>query len=114
MKVFHHLREIIRFERHHLPFIETVEDRNIAAHIGYHDTLSEEPLTLKILYLLGIGSIATIQRRLARLVDMGVVVKRRHGEDRRSLTLHLSAATKRGYQRFGIALAARNGNGRSR
>ena len=106
MKVFQHLPEIIRLEHHHLPFIKTLEDRNIAAHIGYHDTLSEEPLTLKLLYLLGVGSFATVQRRLARLVNMGVVVKRRHGEDRRSLTLHLSAAAKRDYRRYAVALAS--------
>jgi len=114
MKIFSDLRDIIRLERHHLPFIDTLEDRNIATHIGYHDTLSEDPLTLKLLYLLGIGSIATVQRRLARLVNMGVVVKRRHNEDRRALTLHLSVTIKRDYQRYGAALAGKNGNSRGR
>ena len=64
MKIFADLRNLIRLERLYLPFINTLEDRDIAAQIGYHDVIRGEPLTLKLLYLLDIGSIATVQRRL--------------------------------------------------
>ena len=74
MKIFADLRNLIRLERLYLPFINTLEDRDIAAQIGYHDVIRGEPLTLKLLYLLDIGSIATVQRRLARLVGKGVVM----------------------------------------
>lgn len=114
MKIFSDLRNVIRLERLHLPFIITLEDRDIAAQIGYHDVICGEPLTLKLLYLLDIGSIATVQRRLARLVGNGVVLKRRHMEDRRALTLHLTAGAKREYQRFATAVAHHNGHGRSK
>jgi hypothetical protein len=112
MKIFADLRNIIRLERLHLPFIVTLEDRDIATQIGYYDVMRGEPLTLKLLYLLDIGSVATVQRRLARLVDKGVVLKRRHAGDRRALTLHLTASAKREYQRFAAALASHNGHGR--
>jgi hypothetical protein len=114
MKIFSDLRNVIRLERLHLPFIITLEDRDIAAQIGYHDVIRGEPLTLKLLYLLDIGSIATVQRRLARLVGNGVVLKRRHSGDRRALTLHLTAGAKREYQRFATAIASHNGHGRSK
>jgi hypothetical protein len=107
-KIFSDLREIIRLERRYLPLIDTLVDRNICAQIGYHEAIKDKPLTLKLLCLLDIGPIATVQRHLVRLVAIGVVVKRRHRGDRRSFTLHLSANTKREYQRYAAALAARN------
>ena len=112
MKIFSDLCNVIRLERLHLPFIITLEDRDIAAQIGYHDVIGGEPLTLKLLYLLDIGSVATVQRRLARLVGKGVVRKRRHTGDRRALTLHLTAGAKREYQRFATAIAYQNGHSR--
>src|SRR5258705_5135865 len=114
MKIFSDLLNIIRLERLHLPFIATLEDRDIAAQIGYHDVIRGEPLTLKLLYLLDIGSVATVQRRLARLVGNGVILKRRHASDRRALTLHLTANAKREYQRYGSAILSHNGHGRAK
>lgn len=104
MKIFTTLRDIIRLERRHLPFIETIEDRDIVSEIGFHETRSDRPLALKQIYLLDIGSAATVQRRVTRLVNLGVVVKQRHKQDGRVFTLHLSAATKREYQRLEAAL----------
>ena len=75
MKIFSSLREVIRLEQHHLPFIESIEDRDIAVEIGWHEMVGGEPLTLKGLFLLDIGSVATVQRRLARLVEKDVVLK---------------------------------------
>jgi hypothetical protein len=114
MKIFSDLRNIIRLERLHLPFIATMEDRDIAAQIGYHDVIRGEPLTLKLLYLLDIGSVATVQRRLAKLVGNGVVHKRRHSSDRRALTLHLTVGAKREYQRFATAILSHNGHARAK
>ena len=114
MKIFSDLRNIIRLERLHLPFIDTLEDRDIAIQIGYYDVIRGEPLTLKLLYLLDIGSVATVQRRLARLVDKGVILKRRHAGDRRALTLHLTAGAKREYQRFSAGLTSHNGHVRGK
>jgi hypothetical protein len=105
MKIFSNLRDVIRLEQHHLPFIESIEDRDITVEIGWHELVGGEPLTLKGLFLLDIGSVATIQRRLARLVEMDVVVKRRHDTDRRVYTLHLTPNTKLAYQKIHTQLA---------
>ena len=108
MQILIEQRNAATLERRHLPFISTLEDRSIVAYIGYHDIVCGEPLTLKHLFLLEITSMATVQRRLARLVSMGVVVKRRHANDKRVFTLHLSAGTVREYRRFASVLADRN------
>lgn len=105
MKIFSSLREVIRLEQHHLPFIESIEDRDIAVEIGWHEMVGGEPLTLKGLFLLDIGSVATVQRRLARLVEKDVVLKRRHSVDRRVYTLHLTPRTKLAYQNIHTQLA---------
>ena len=105
MKIFSSLRDVIRLEQHHLPFIESIEDRDIAVHIGWHELVGGEPLTLKGLFLLDIGSVATVQRRLARLVNLDVVVKRRDEKDRRVYTLHLTPDTKLAYQNIHTQLA---------
>jgi DNA-binding MarR family transcriptional regulator len=104
-------RNAARLEQRHLPFINTLEDRNIATYIGYHDIVLGDPLTLKHLFGLEIASMATVQRRLARLVSMGVVVKRGDPHDKRVFTLHLSASALRDYRRFAGALSDKN-NGR--
>jgi hypothetical protein len=113
-KIFSDLHNVIRLERQYLPFIVTLEDRDIVTQIGYYDVIRGDPLTLKLLYLLDIGSIATVQRRLARLVGKGIVLKRRHTGDRRALTLHLTAGAKREYQRFAAAVSSHNGRGRGK
>jgi len=111
MVVFSDLRNLICLEERFLPFIETIEDRNIATFVGYYDALCDAPLTLKQLFLLNLGSVATIQRRLARLVAAGIIVKRRDMSDRRNVTLHLSSEMTRTYQRYGAAFRAANASG---
>ena len=111
MKIFSQLSDIIGFERRYLPFIETIEDRDIAALIGYHDVPKNSPLTVKQLFLLNVGSIATVQRRLTRLVTMGIVQKKRDDRDRRMLTLHLTPDAKAMYQRYEAALSNGEDNG---
>jgi DNA-binding MarR family transcriptional regulator len=51
---------------------------------------------------------------LARLVGKGVVMKRRHDEDRRALTLHLTTSARREYQRFASAITSYNAHGRGK
>ena len=106
MKIFTHLRNIIKLEQDCLTFIDSLEDRDIVASVGYHEMVAGEPLTLKHLFQLDIGSIATIQRRVTRLVELGVLIKKRDRTDRRVFTLHLGLNTKRDYPRFEVALAA--------
>ena len=107
MAIFAELRTLIRLERQYLPFVETIEDRNILTEIGYHET-EAAPLSLKLLFLLNISSIATIQRRLARLVSLAMIVKRRSNGDKRVSTLHLSDELRDRFRRYESDL---NGNG---
>jgi hypothetical protein len=105
MKIFTDLLNLIELERKYLPFIESLEDRDIATSIGHHEFNEGEPLTLKHLSQLEIGSIATIHRRITRMIELGIIVKRRDKTDGRVFTLHLSSTAKRAYQNIELELA---------
>jgi len=80
------------YRRRHLPFVRTIEDIDLVREIGFHQ-MTGEPLTLKVLLLTGIASTATVQRRLARLRRLGVVVPQRASHDGRVVKLVLSPET---------------------
>ena len=103
MQTFSHLSKIRAFERTHLTFLATIEDFDIVRVIGLHQELNE-PLLLKQLYLEGIGSIATVTRRLSRLRVHGHVIAKPHGEDRRAVALALSSQVQGIYLRYGKLL----------
>lgn len=100
MRVFQRLRVLRDFERSHLGVLETVEDHNLVREIGYHQARAT-PLTLKQLFLLDTGSIATVQRRLRRLRQLGVVQQRRAKDDRRAVELLLTPKYLRLFRRYG-------------
>jgi DNA-binding MarR family transcriptional regulator len=89
VQAFNKLKTLRELERQQLPFVQTVEDLDILVQIGYHAETTA-PLTLKQLFLLNIGSAATIQRRLGRLKRLGVVQHKRLERDRRSVELTLN------------------------
>ena len=99
MGPFDDLRRIREFEKRELPFIRTIEDADIVREIGFHQKASQ-PLTLKELFALGIGSPATVQRKLARLKALGVVQQTRVDRDRRSFALLLSPSVQKAYARY--------------
>lgn len=103
MQTFGHLSKIRAFERTHLSFLVTIEDFDIVRVIGLRQELNE-PLLLKQLYLEGIGSIATVTRRLSRLRVRGHVIAMPHGEDRRAVALVLSSQMQSIYLRYGKLL----------
>ncbi len=86
VKIFEKLRSLRAFEREQLEFLETLEDFDLVKEIGYHQEAGL-PLTLKLLFLQNIGSVATIQRRLRRLKRLGVVQQRRSDDDKRNIEL---------------------------
>ena len=59
MRTFHALKELHEFRRHRLPFLKTVEDVELVREIGLHQARGR-PLTLKALFLQGIGSVAMV------------------------------------------------------
>ncbi|OFW25853.1 MAG: hypothetical protein A3H97_10315 [Acidobacteria bacterium RIFCSPLOWO2_02_FULL_65_29] len=78
--------------------------------IGYYEDTGV-PLSLKRLFQHGIGSVATVQRRLKRLKDLGLIRNQRSRTDRRSIELSVSPKLRRIYEQY-AALLARGANNR--
>jgi DNA-binding MarR family transcriptional regulator len=89
MHLFKKLRALTAFKKQRLDFFDTVEDHHLVGEIGYHQTRGM-PLTLKQLFLLDVGSVATVQRRLRRLKELGLVQHRRSTRDLRAVELTLT------------------------
>jgi len=107
MHVFEYLHQLRTFERRHLPFIRTLEDMNMLYLIGLHQERGV-PLTLKHMLSFDIGSAATLERRLARMKRLGVVVQARSELDRRNVELKLAPKTWRVFQRYATLIASSN------
>ncbi len=99
MRLFEELRALRAFGKRHLDFFSTAEDHHLIGEIGYQQAKGK-PLTLKQLFLLGIGSIATVQRRLRRLKELGLVQHRRSASDRRAVELTLTPKCARTFAKY--------------
>lgn len=89
LATFDRLREIRAFERRNLGFLATCEDHDLLWEIGWHQAQGR-PLTVKRIFLLGLGSVPTVQRRLARLRRLGVIARQRCEQDRRSVEVTIA------------------------
>ncbi len=105
MKLFTGLRKIRAFERLHLPFLKSLIDFDILIDIGFVEEQGQ-PLTLKQLLLLKIGSRSTVRRRLARLIEQGIIIRRKHANDHRASHLLISPSTVKLLGKYGGTLAA--------
>lgn len=103
MKLFAALRKIREFEKGQLPFLKSIVDFDIVIEIGYSEE-EGRPLTLKQLFLLDISSRTTVRRRLAALIDQGVVVRRKHDHDNRSALLSIAPPCHNLLGKYGGAL----------
>jgi DNA-binding MarR family transcriptional regulator len=92
MKLFTGLKQIREFERLQLPFLKSVVDFDIVIEIGYAEEQGQ-PLTLKQLFLLNISSRTTVRRKLARLIEHGIIIRRKHANDNRASLLTISASS---------------------
>jgi DNA-binding MarR family transcriptional regulator len=90
MKLFAALRKIREFERLELFFVKSLIDFDIIIEIGYAQE-QDQPLTPKQLFLMNLSSITTVRRRLKRLIDQGIVRRRRNVQDQRSALLTVSS-----------------------
>jgi DNA-binding MarR family transcriptional regulator len=106
MHLFQKLRALRAFEKLHLDFLDTLEDHHLIGEIGYHQAKGS-PVTLKQLFLLDVGSIATVQRRLRRLKQLGFVQQRRAPRDRRSVQLTLSPKCLRVFSKYDTLMTAK-------
>jgi len=105
MKLFTGLKKIREFERQHLPFLKSIVDLDIVIEIGYAEE-QEQPLTLKQLFLLNVRSRTTVRRKLRRLIDQGIVVRRKHANDQRASLLTISASSIKLLAKYGGTLTS--------
>jgi DNA-binding MarR family transcriptional regulator len=103
LKTFRALQAAAEFRRQHLPFLKTLEDQDLIREIGLAQAMGQ-PLSLKQLFMNGIASPATVQRRLVRLRRLGVVEQTKSAEDGRVITLTLTPSALRVYKRWGKLL----------
>ncbi|SRR5579885_2926600 len=99
MALFERLRALRAFKKKNLPFLETIEDFDLLLEIAYHQERGE-PLTMKQVYLLGIASLATVQRRLRRLREAGAIHQVRSAQDGRTLELRITPRVLRIFSRY--------------
>lgn len=105
MKLFTGLKKIREFEKLQLPFLKSVFDFDIIIEIGYAEEQGQ-PLTLKQLFLLDISARTTVRRKLATLIEQGIVIRRKHAEDNRSSLLLISPASVKLLGRYGGTLTS--------
>jgi MEDS: MEthanogen/methylotroph, DcmR Sensory domain len=104
MLVFAHLRSLAEFRRRQLPFLTTIEDQDLVREIGHYQVLGA-PITMKQLLMLGLGSVATVQRRLQRLKRLGVVQQNHSRDDGRVIELTLSPGCMRVFGKYEMLMA---------
>jgi DNA-binding MarR family transcriptional regulator len=105
MKLFTGLKKIREFERLQLPFLKSVVDFDIVIEIGYAEEQGQ-PLTLKQLLLLNICSRTTLRRKLATLVEQGIIIRRKHANDHRASLLVVSPSGVKLLSRYGGLLTS--------
>ena len=105
MKLFTGLKKIREFERLQLPFLKSVADFDIVIEIGYAEE-QEQPLTLKQLFLLNIRSRTTVRRKLARLIEQGIVIRRKQVNDHRASVLKISPSSVKLLGKYGGTLTS--------
>ena len=92
MQLFTGLKKIREFERTQLPFLKSLVDLDIVIEIGYAEE-QDQPLTLKQLFLLNISSRTTVRRKLTRLIEQGIITRRKHANDHRATVLTISSSS---------------------
>src|SRR5450755_5128037 len=103
MKLFTGLKKIREFERPQLPFLKSVFD--FVIEIGYAEEQGQ-PLTLKQLFLLNICSRTAVRRKLATLIEQGIVIRRKHAKDHRASLLMISPSSIKLLTRYGGTLTS--------
>ncbi|HXC40265.1 MAG TPA: hypothetical protein VN667_15110 [Burkholderiales bacterium] len=105
MKLFATLKSVRALEKGHLPFVKSVVDFDIIIEVGFAEE-EGQPLTLKQLFLLDISSRTTIRRRLAKLSEQGVIVRRKKKDDGRTTVLAVASPSRKQLSSYGSQVAA--------
>jgi hypothetical protein len=102
-QLFATLKKKREFERMQMPFIRSLIDLDIIIEIGYAQE-RKQLITPKQLFLLKLGSVTTVRRRLTNLTSQGVVARSANAKDNRSKFLTLSATSLRIFEKYGTFL----------
>jgi DNA-binding MarR family transcriptional regulator len=105
MKLFSALKKMREYQRGQLPFLKSIIDFDIVIEVGYAEE-EGNPLTLKQLLLLKLSSRTTVRRKLARLIEQGVIKTRKNAKDGRSSHLLISPTSLKLFGKYGTAMAA--------
>ena len=105
MKLFTGLKKIREYERLQLPFFKSVADFDIVIEIGFAEEQGQ-PLTLKQLLLLNIISPTTVRRKLSRLIQQGIVIRRKQVNDHRSSVLIVAPSSVKLLGKYGGTLTS--------
>jgi DNA-binding MarR family transcriptional regulator len=105
MKLFTGLKKIREFERLQLPFFRSLVDFDIIIEIGYAEEQGQ-PLSLKQLFLLNICSRTTVRRKLATLIEHGIVIRRKNASDHRASLLMVSPTSVKLLSKYGGTLTS--------
>jgi hypothetical protein len=105
MKIFTGLKKIRDFERRQLPFLKTVVDFDIVVEIGYAQEQGQS-LTLKQLFLLDLSSRTTVRRKLATLIERGIVMRRKQTNDHRASLFTISPSIVKVLGKYGGTLTS--------
>lgn len=97
--VFHKLGRLAAFERQHMRFIRSNEDRYILIAIGRANETGV-PIGLKQLVIASGVATSTLIRRIKRMVATGVITWERQGNDGRMISYRLTASTQRSFERY--------------
>jgi DNA-binding MarR family transcriptional regulator len=105
MKLFAGLRKIRGFQRLQLAYLKSVSDFDIIIEIGYAEERGH-PLSIKQLFLLNICSRTTVRRKLASLIEQGIVIRLTDQKDKRASLLMISPSSIKLLTRYGGAITA--------
>lgn len=96
---FYNLWLLSIFQRKHLHMLQTLVDYSIVIEVGFHQK-NGNSLTLKQLFLLDLAAASTVQRRLNRLIRLGMIDKEINPADRRMVELKISSNADRLLARY--------------
>jgi len=97
--MFQQLRRLQAFAQKHFPCLQSAIDNVLIVEIGYYQEQGR-PLTIKGLLLLKLGAPATVRRHVQRLVDLGLVHKRRANHDGRICHLEIDPEMRMRFAKY--------------
>jgi hypothetical protein len=88
-----------------MPFVHSLLDFDVIIEIGFAQE-QKRVITPKQLFLLQLGSVSTVRRRLAKLTEQGIVARQANTKDYRSEVLTLSTAALKTLEKYGSLLSS--------